>query len=215
MNVSKIKKIAVLTSVFSVGALAYALAERAKVAGQTPPPTLGSDEMVYDPRPLGLDGRPIGALPPKDRKTPYAKTYYVGDLVDAGNRVFVSPQGTVAILGQVPDVGPLVKLIEQTIAPGTWMIGDQQGHMVPTKVKSRGLVNADAMGSITPFYLSVSLIIDCTGEVHDDLATFFRGLRDLINSRNRDPITTHVGPAPVGPAPITPPKDQRNSHNPR
>ena len=64
MNVLKIKKIAVLATVFSAGALAFALAERAKVVGQTPKPILQLGDQLngdYDPRPLGPDGRRIGA----------------------------------------------------------------------------------------------------------------------------------------------------------
>jgi hypothetical protein len=52
---SKIKKIAVLATAFPAGALAYGLAERAKVAGQTPTPVPqpGLSFSDYDPRPLG------------------------------------------------------------------------------------------------------------------------------------------------------------------
>ena len=115
------------------------------------------------------------------------KTYYIGDLIKQGQFMRV-PTGdgltNLVAIGPKADVGPVISLIETTIAPGTWMVPDPGGGMVRTKVKSRRPVSADEMGSIIPFYLSVSLIIECTEDVHEDLANFFRGLRDLIYSRD-------------------------------
>ena len=36
-----------------------------------------------------------------------------------------------------PDVSAVINLIEVSVAPGTWKVPDEQGGMVPTKVKAR------------------------------------------------------------------------------
>ena len=128
MNVSRFKRIVVVASVFSVGALAFGLAERAKVAGQTPNP---GSQLAYapgglDPRPLGLDGRPVGPPPAGDATTVYAKSYYVGDLVLANPPNREQP-GTASptVVQPTIDFTPMVDLIESTIAPGTWRVQDE------------------------------------------------------------------------------------------
>ena len=60
------------------------------------------------------------------------------------------------------------------------------------------------IGSITPFLLSVSLIIQATQETHDHVAKLLRGVRGLIQSRDRQPdeptVLEPVGPSLRGPA---------------
>jgi RNA polymerase sigma factor (sigma-70 family) len=155
--------------------------------------------LITNPHADGLDGRLVDSTPANEGTKLYRKTYYVGDLIKLGERITVTAgrQGAGVSIGPVPDVGPLIRLIEATVAPGTWMIPDQQGQMVPTKVKGRVPARADEMGSITPFFLSVSLIVNCKLEVHDDLATLLRGLRDLMYSRDEVETEEHSGADPV------------------
>ena len=78
------------------------------------------------------------------------------------------------------DLGPLVDLIELTVAPGTWAVQDGLGHPLPRK-NPHQTIREDQCNQIVPFYLSVSLIIRCPDEVHDDVANLLRGLRRLQN----------------------------------
>ena len=107
------------------------------------------------------------------------KTYYIGDLIMKVDDMIVPTGGQPAAVTvrPKPDVSTVINLIELSVAPGTWKVPDAKGGMVPTKVKGRHPVKPDEMGSIIPFYLSVSLIIECPDEVHEDLASFFRSLR--------------------------------------
>ena len=193
MNVLKIKKIAVLATVFSAGALAFALAERAKVVGQTPKPILQLGDQLngdYDPRPLGPDGRRIGALPPRDGKSPYPRKYYVGDLAlpqqpDRHGKT----TGSDAIERVMVDLTPLVDLIQMTVAPGTWVVEDGQGHELPPKAARRKSVVANQRNRITPLLIFGSLGITCSEEVHKDIRNLLYGLRRLRDPQDQ----AHVG----------------------
>ncbi len=114
------------------------------------------------------------------------KTYYIGDLIMKVDDMIVPAGGKPAAVTvrPKPDVSTVINLIEVSVAPGTWKVPDEKGGLVSTKIKSRRPVMADEIGSIIPFYLSVSLIIECPDDVHEDLANFFRNLRALINSRD-------------------------------
>ena len=84
------------------------------------------------------------------------------------------------------DMYPLIQLITNTIAPNTWRTTD---------ITSKGDNNAYGMGgafggdnnaadpaqpgSITPFMLSISLIIRHTAEVHEEVAELLKQLRRL------------------------------------
>src|SRR5262249_55502822 len=85
------------------------------------------------------------------------------------------------------DMTPLVQLIATSIAPGTWQVNDGAGADI---TQSYGLGGAfgggDAgdipsrpIGAITPFFLSISLIIRHTAEVHEQVADRLRQLRRL------------------------------------
>lgn len=37
---------------------------------------------------------------------------------------------------------------------------------------------------MVPFYLSISLIVNCPGEVHDQVASLLRGLRGVLEARD-------------------------------
>ena len=185
---SKIKKIAVLATAFSAGALAYGLAERAKVAGQTPTPVPqpGLSFSDYDPRPLGPDGRPIGTRPPRDGKTPYAKKYYVFDLAlpQPPDRQAKTP-GAEADDRVMVDLTPLVELIEMTVAPATWTVQDEEGHELPREATRRGPVGAKQRNTIVPQLIFGSLIITCSDEVHKDVRNLLYALRRLQDPRDQ------------------------------
>jgi RNA polymerase sigma factor (sigma-70 family) len=101
-----------------------------------------------------------------------ARTYYVGDLVlpsgrEDGDRAEESRSSV--------DISPLIELITSTVPPGTWKGFYESGEPRPA-----GRDGDDRMvGSITPFYLSISLIIRHTDEVHDQIWERLRQLRRL------------------------------------
>lgn len=81
------------------------------------------------------------------------------------------------------DFQPLIDLIRASVAPGTW-------RDTPDMVSSgyglgggfggdQGANGTEAVGSITPFFLNISLIIRHTSEVHDDIVDLLRQLRRL------------------------------------
>ena len=92
------------------------------------------------------------------------------------------------------DMTPLIQLITTSIAPGTWRVQDSasqdispayglgQGFGGPAGGGGAG-GGIDAQerspGSIIPFFLSISLIIRHTAEVHEQIADLLRQLRRL------------------------------------
>ncbi len=84
----------------------------------------------------------------------------------------------------VADMMPLIQLISSTIAPNTWKIADPTGESGAYGMGG-AFGGADAAadvaqpGSITPFLLSISLIIRHTAEVHEEVAELLRQLRRL------------------------------------
>ena len=86
------------------------------------------------------------------------------------------------------DMAPLIQLITNTIAPGTWKVLDSPGHENPAAYGMGGGFGggADAggdpqrqPGAIVPFFLSMSLIIKHTSEVHEQVGDLLRQLRRL------------------------------------
>src|SRR5690606_9800207 len=87
------------------------------------------------------------------------------------------------------DFGPLVQLITTSIAPGSWEIKDPNtgasvstGYGLGAGFGEAGLGFGDEeppIGSITPFFLNLSLIIRHTSEVHDQVIDLLRQLRRL------------------------------------
>jgi type II secretory pathway component GspD/PulD (secretin) len=83
----------------------------------------------------------------------------------------------------ISDMMPLVQLITNTIAPNTWKISDPSAESSAYGMGGAFGGAADAQdaqpGSITPFLLSISLIIRHTAEVHEDVAELLKQLRRL------------------------------------
>src|SRR5262249_39616186 len=83
----------------------------------------------------------------------------------------------------VSDMMPLIQLITSTIAPNTWKITDTTGESGAYGMGGAfgGANDADVAqpGSITPFLLSISLIIRHTAEVHEEVAELLKQLRRL------------------------------------
>ena len=92
------------------------------------------------------------------------------------------------------DMTPLIQLITTSIAPGTWRVQDSAGQDIsPAYGLGQGFggpaggggagggIDAQerSPGSIIPFFLSISLIIRHTAEVHEQIADLLRQLRRL------------------------------------
>ena len=86
------------------------------------------------------------------------------------------------------DLTPLVQLVATSVAPGTWQVHDGAGADVTQAYglggafgggDAGGLDVARPIGAITPFFLSISLIIRHTAEVHEQVADLLRQLRRL------------------------------------
>jgi type II secretory pathway component GspD/PulD (secretin) len=87
------------------------------------------------------------------------------------------------------DFVPLIQLIKASVAPGTWKnddgIAPAGGFGMGAGFGPGGGAGADeetrpaAVGSITPFFLNISLIIRHTAEVHDEVVDLLRQLRRL------------------------------------
>ena len=84
----------------------------------------------------------------------------------------------------IADMMPLIQLISSTIAPNTWKIADPTGEggaygMGGAFGGANDAADVAQPGSITPFLLSISLIIRHTAEVHEEVAELLRQLRRL------------------------------------
>ena len=82
------------------------------------------------------------------------------------------------------DFEPLISLIKASIAPGTWANNGRSDYGMAAFGQGAGGgfgdVDADqGVGSITPFFLNISLIIRQTAEVHDEIVELLRQLRRL------------------------------------
>jgi RNA polymerase sigma factor (sigma-70 family) len=116
-------------------------------------------------------GSPADQRDGPKQTTTVARPYYIGDLI--------LPRGTVRPQleqrAQI-DMTPLIELIASSVAPGTWKGYDKRGK----PKQGNGGHDEQETGSITPFYLSVSLIIRHTDEVHAQIADRLRQLRRLL-----------------------------------
>ncbi len=154
--------------------------------------------------------RPHPATNDSEKPAPqtYVKTYYVGDLIIPVKR------GTIPVtVAKMPaevkvDLTPVIDLITSTVAKGTWTIRDGRGHRMIIDGKQvelkDGVATPKTVGAITPFFLSISLIVRHTAEVHDEVADLLRKLRRLQESW-QPPEQTHdpkSAPRPMARLPI-------------
>ncbi len=88
------------------------------------------------------------------------------------------------------DMMPIIQLITSSIAPGTWRVNDTNGQDVSANYgmgggfggaggDAGGIDTNRPPGAITPFMLSISLIVRHTSEVHEQVADLLRQLRRL------------------------------------
>jgi len=114
-----------------------------------------------------------------------AKTYYIGDLVlPPGKKYPSEAEGRAQI-----DMKTITRLIAATIAPGTWKDYNEDGELGPANSIDPG----KPIGSITPFYLSGSLIIRHNDEVHDQISDLIRLIRRLPPLRQPTSATPEPG----------------------
>ncbi|MDR3618968.1 MAG: sigma-70 family RNA polymerase sigma factor [Paludisphaera borealis] len=114
----------------------------------------------------------------------YPQTYYVGDLLGAVPAPLESQKTTPSPSPEF-DPSAVIKLIERHIAPGTWKILDTSGKDLSAKVgldQGKGGGPERRIGSITPFHLSLSLIIRHTAEVHEQVADLLRSVRAIVQA---------------------------------
>jgi RNA polymerase sigma factor (sigma-70 family) len=143
----------------------------------------------FDPRPLGPDGRRIGPPPPEDT---FVKTYYVGDLLMLESRPPDNTKQSIEARKDLArckvDMSPVIDMITAAAARGTWTVNNENGQELTSSHASdkRGPVGRrrTTVGQITPFYLSISLIIRQTKEGHEEVADLLRKLRRLVYSMN-------------------------------
>jgi hypothetical protein len=100
-----------------------------------------------------------------DTPTTVSRCYYVGDLVlSPAQHAKLAKAGVIKPEFQLcPDFEPLVNLLTSSVAPGSWRKDGEGG----------------GVGSMTPFYLSINLIVRTTPEIHDQMAQRLRELRKL------------------------------------
>ncbi len=109
------------------------------------------------------------------------RAYDVADLVAAmKTRVIESQPGATVTSRRKVDMDPLIDLLTASVAPGTWISSDPRAASDPER---RGTTrDGRAMGTITPFFLNISLIVRHTPEVHEQFTDRLRQLRRLLGS---------------------------------
>jgi RNA polymerase sigma factor (sigma-70 family) len=193
LYVMQIKKLTILaTALLSLGALVSVAGFTAfSAAGQ-----LGDKAVVQSESKTGR-ASDAASVPPAKPKA-FSKTYYVGDIVgvEPTLRQNASTNRDQAKI----DMDPLIKLISSTVAPGTWEIQDRSGREIKLPLgqdesekglgQGGGIPQQDGRtgqtrptGAIVPFFLSLSLIMKCTPEAHDQVANLLRQLRELLEAR--------------------------------
>jgi len=109
------------------------------------------------------------------------RAYDVADLVAAmKTRVIESQPGATVTSRRKVDMEPLIDLLTASVAPGTWIPSDPRAASDPER---RGTTrDGRAMGTITPFFPNISLIVRHTPEVHEQFTDRLRQLRRLLGS---------------------------------
>jgi RNA polymerase sigma factor (sigma-70 family) len=199
LNVMRIKKLAILATVLmGVGALSLVIVDRAAAVGGSQLQEAAATSGDPATRPVGPDGRTIGAVAAKPDTEFFTQTYYVGDILGVMPPAGISStspetknQGTYGVRPKV-DMQPVMSLISSTIAPRTWQMGGALEDGGDRKTNK-----------MVPFFLSISLIIRCPQDVHAQVANLLRGLRGVLEARDArmvrpDPIIlpgTYANPA--------------------
>jgi RNA polymerase sigma factor (sigma-70 family) len=221
LNVMRIKKLAIAATVLlGAGALGLVIANRAVAVGGAQ--LQESAQSSSDPfgRSMEPSGTPIGARPEKRDSNLITRTYYVGDI--PGVTLSERPNSPALKKTNPPgsgvrpkiDMKPIMDLISSTVAPRTWqfddldttrgVMGDASSTVAPrTWQIDDGSGQADRHGNrMVPFYLSISLIVRCPQEAHDQVGSLLRGLRDVLTAR--DAITARPDPSEVPKAYVNP-----------
>lgn len=120
-------------------------------------------------------------------KATITRVYQVADLVTS--RMPRQRDAVLEMRGGPPNIGvaepapasvnfdPLIELLTETVAPGTWTLVDFQVDFAPTDYDEASDL---APGSIRAFYLNLSLIVTHSPEVHDQIVKRLRQLRRLV-----------------------------------
>jgi hypothetical protein len=119
---------------------------------------------------------------PEGPKT-YPMTYYVGDLIGAA-----LPPEAEEVRTPTPEkpkggFAPVIKLITRHVAPGTWKALDNAGVDISASYglpPGNGGRDDRQIGSITPFFLSISLIVRHTEETHKQIASLLEDVRNVV-----------------------------------
>lgn len=125
-------------------------------------PGAGNDTVGQAVRPPTAD-----TLIRDNQPTSFTKPYYVGDILSS-----VSPPGASAGERPVLDMSGLIEFLTFSVAPGTWRAQDESRSLAFREDDDPRVV-----GSITPFFLSTSLIVRHNAEVHDQIAKWFQMYR--------------------------------------
>lgn len=191
LTVLKVKKLAA-----SMAGLA-ALGIVAAVAGLSVFSAFGQSDGQAQPAPGAR--RSDAPTARKAAQETIVKTYYVGDLLKLApieETTTPAEHDRNVVHRRAVDMSPIVRLITATVAKGTWTIDDGvQGQVIgidyrplPVKPYPEG---TRKFGTITPFFLSISLIVRHTPEVHDEVANLLRMLREVVEPLNSPDADGH------------------------
>ncbi|AGA29272.1 type II secretory pathway, component PulD [Singulisphaera acidiphila] len=153
-----------------------------------PKPYYVGDLIMAPPRGPANPLNPMGLL--DNPSNPGANGVGAQQIPLANGASTASNSGPNSSAGDRPkaDYGPLIQLITGTIAPNSWKINDVGGGDSSSGYgmgggfgagDGGGLDTTTPIGSITPFFLSISLIIRHTAEIHDQVADLLKQLRRL------------------------------------
>ncbi|CAN5883464.1 hypothetical protein BH23PLA1_BH23PLA1_37430 [soil metagenome] len=109
------------------------------------------------PRHIPAEPEPENAKP----ESTFTRVYVVADLL---NRSPDQKEGPI-------DFEPLIEIITTSVVPGTWNVQDDKGQSVAE--------GEPPIGSITPFWLNVSLIVKHNVEAHEEIVALLGRLRRL------------------------------------
>jgi hypothetical protein len=168
----KIKKLAIMGAVLiAVGAMTIVIAARARAVDRDPLQDLETAGQALKERQGPADGGPLDSPSAKQSTKSLTVVYYVGDILGVNS---LPPQirsdgsqrkYSEAELRGVVDMTPVIDLIAETLAPERSR-ANERDNIKP----SNSLV-------VTPFYLSLSLIIRCDDNGHKKINQLLHGLR--------------------------------------